>query len=66
MISFAPLIITLTVPSIPAPPTNPPTTAPNIKLYTGCTFLMINTMATTSPSKAPNVVICTSIIVTPI
>ena len=56
----APLTIVLTVVLRPPPPIRPPMSAPRIRLYAGCTFLMIRTIAMARPINAPNVVNCAS------
>ena len=61
IIDPAPLTIVLTVFTRPPPPIRPPMSAPRIKLYAGCTFLMISTIAMIRPIIAPNVVNCASI-----
>ena len=61
IIDPAPLTIVLTVFTRPPPPMRPPISAPRIKLYAGCTFLMISTIAMIRPIIAPNVVNCASI-----
>ena len=53
-ISLTPPIIWATVVSKPQPANNPPTMAPNIKLKTGDTLRMINTMESSSPMTAAN------------
>ena len=57
----APLTIVLTVFVSPPPPIRPPINAPRIRLYAGCTFLMIKMIAITRPMMAPSVVNCASI-----
>ena len=52
----APLTIVETVPSSPPPPIRPPTSAPRMRLYAGCTCRMMRTMAMTRPISAPSVV----------
>ena len=56
VMSFTPLIIWATVCSNPQPANNPPTRAPSIRLNTGDTFLIINTMDSVSPMTAANAV----------
>ena len=62
IIDPAPLTIVLTVVASPPPPIRPPISAPRIRLYAGCTFLMIKTIAITRPIIAPIVVNCASMI----
>ena len=54
VMSFTPPIICATVVSSPQPASSPPTTAPNMRLKTGDTFLIINTIDNSSPITAAN------------
>ena len=60
IIEPAPLTIVLTVFVRPPPPIRPPISAPRIRLYAGCTFLIIRIIAITRPTIAPKVVNCAS------